>query len=105
MLIRPEDFFIGGKSEIRNEILMKCFRLLHLSERQGMGGSEIFKVTSDNKVRAPRIDTNLLTTELTIWKVDVAEYPDLNIREKKILRYIAKAGRIYCPPIFLKAGR
>ena len=93
MLIRPEDFFIGGKSEIRNEILMKCFRLLHLSERQGMGGSEIFKVTSDNKVRAPRIDTNLLTTELTIWKVDVAEYPDLNIREKKILRYIAKAGK------------
>lgn len=70
MLIKPEDFFVGGKSEIRNEILMKCFRMLHLSERQGMGGSRIFKVTSDNKMRAPIIDTNLMTTELTIWKTD-----------------------------------
>ena len=91
MLIKPEDFFVGGKSELRNEIIMKCFRMLHLSERQGMGGSRIFKVTSDNKVRAPQIDTSLMTTELTIWKVDIAEYPDLKIREKKILCYIAKA--------------
>ena len=91
MLIKPEDFFVGGKSELRNEIIMKCFRMLHLSERQGMGGSRIFKVTSANKVRAPQIDTSLMTTELTIWKVDIAEYPDLKIREKKILRYIAKA--------------
>ena len=93
MLIRPEDFFVGGQSEIRNEIIMKCFRMLHLSERQGMGGSGIFKVTSDNKVRAPRIDTNLMATELTIWKVDIAEYPDLGEREKAVLRYIAKTGR------------
>lgn len=77
MLIKPEDFFVGGKSELRNEIIMKCFRMLHLSERQGMGGSRIFKVTSDNKVRAPQIDTSLMTTELTIWRVDIAEYPDL----------------------------
>lgn len=93
MLIKPEDFFVGGKSELRNEIIMKCFRMLHLSERQGMGGSRIFKVTSDNKVRAPQIDTSLMTTELTIWKVDIAEYPDLGEREKTVLRYIAKAGR------------
>lgn len=93
MLIKPEDFFVGGKSELRNEIIMKCFRMLHLSERQGMGGSRIFKVTSDNKVRAPQIDTDLMTTELTLWKVDIAEYPDLSIREKKILRYIAKSEK------------
>lgn len=93
MLIKPEDFFVGGKSELRNEIIMKCFRMLHLSERQGMGGSRIFKVTSDNKVRASQIDTSLMTTELTIWRVDIAEYPDLGEREKAILRYIAKAGR------------
>lgn len=93
MLIRPEDFFVGGQSEIRNEIIMKCFRMLHLSERQGMGGIGIFKVTSDNMVRAPRIDTNLMATELTIWKVDIAEYPGLGEREKTILRYIAKTGR------------
>lgn len=93
MLIKPEDFFVGGKSEIRNEILMKCFRLLHLSERQGMGGSEIFKIARENQVRAPVIDTNLMTTELTIWKVDVTDYPDLKTREKAILLYIAKADR------------
>ena len=72
---------------------MKCFRMLHLSERHGMGGSRIFKVTSDNKVRAPQIDTSLMTTELTIWNVDIAEYPDLGEREKAVLSYIAKAGR------------
>lgn len=71
---------------------MKCFRMLHLSECQGMGGSRIFKVTSDNKVRAPQIDTSLMTTELTIWNVDIAEYPDLDAREKEVFRYIAKAG-------------
>lgn len=93
MLIKPEDFFVGGKSEIRNEILMKCFRMLNLSERQGMGGSRIFKVTSDNKKRAPIIDTNLMTTELTIWKIDIAEDPDLSNREKAILRFIVMAGK------------
>lgn len=93
MLIKPEDFFVGGKSEIRNEILMKCFRMLNLSERQGMGGSRIFKVTSDNKKRAPIIDTNLMTTELTIWKIDIADDPDLSNREKAILRFIVMAGK------------
>lgn len=93
MLIRPEDFFVGGQSEIRNEIIMKCFRMLHLSERQGMGGSGIFKITSDNKVRAPRIDTNLMATELTIWKVDITDYPDLSAREKAILSYMVKVDR------------
>ena len=78
---------------IHNEILMKCFRILHLSERQGMGGSEIFKIASNNKRRAPNIDTNLMTTELTSWKVDIAELPDLSDREKTVLRYIANAGR------------
>lgn len=66
MLIKPEDFFVGGKSEIRNEVTMKCFRMLHLSEREGMGGSRIFKVTGENNVCAPQIDTSLMTTELTI---------------------------------------
>ena len=93
MLIKPEDFFVGGKSEIRNEVIMKCFRMLRLSEREGMGGSRIFKVTSENKVRAPQIDTSLMTTELTIWRVDIAEYPDLNVKEKAILSYMVKAGR------------
>ena len=93
MLIKPEDFFVGGKSEIRNEILMKCFRMLHLSERQGMGGSRIFKVTSDNKMRAPIIDTNLMTTELTIWKTDISEDPNLDIsdRDKAILRCVVES--------------
>ncbi len=34
MLISKDDFFVGGKSEIRNEILMKCFRLQGLAEEK-----------------------------------------------------------------------
>ena len=49
------------------------FKMLHLSERQGMGGSRIFKATSDNKMRAPIIGTCPMATELTLWKTDIAQ--------------------------------
>lgn len=67
--------------------------MLHLSERQGMGGRRIFKVAGDNKIRAPSIDTNLLTIELIIWKVDIAGCPNLSDREKSILNYMSTVGR------------
>ena len=38
-----------------------------------MGGSRIFKATSDNKMRAPIIETCPMATELTLWKTDIAQ--------------------------------
>lgn len=73
MLIKPEGFFVGGKAEIRNEILMKCFRLLKLSECRGVGGLEIFKVAKRNRKRTPIIETGPVITELTLWKTDDAQ--------------------------------
>lgn len=37
MLVSPQQFFLGGDSRPRNEIIMKLFRLLGASERQGFG--------------------------------------------------------------------
>lgn len=45
MLIGKDLFFKGGVSQVRNEILMKGFRLLGFAERQGMGGREIAVTT------------------------------------------------------------
>ncbi len=58
-----------------------------------MGGSEIVRSAWKNKLRLPYIDTNLVKTELTIWKVDMAEYSGLTELEKKIFRYIIDIGR------------
>ena len=88
MLVEPASFFIGGSSKARNEIIMKGFRMLNLCERQGMGGRMIFKTAVDNKLRTPAVETDLLTTELTIWKLDVADYPDLTEKEKALFRFI-----------------
>ena len=43
MLVSKEQFVIGGDSRTRNEVIMKLFRLLGASERQGFGGPLIFK--------------------------------------------------------------
>ncbi len=71
MLIRQDDFFAGGKSAYRNEILSKCFQLLRLSSRQGKGGGKILRVASGNGKRAPVLESDLTTTKLTIWKTSI----------------------------------
>ena len=43
MLVSPEQFRIGGDSRPRNEVIMKLFRLIGVSDRQGGGGPLIFK--------------------------------------------------------------
>ena len=49
MLVSPEQFFLGGDSRPRNEIIMKMFRLLGASERQGFGGPLIYKTAVQNE--------------------------------------------------------
>ena len=92
LLIPKKQFVIGGDSRPRNEIIMKLFRLIGFSERQGFGGPQIYKAASENSFRCPELETNVQFTELKIWSVDLADsYPDLSNREKDVLKYIIKS--------------
>lgn len=93
MLVSPQQFFMGGDSRPRNEIIMKLFRLLGASERQGFGGPLIYKTALKNKFRGPEIVTDIEHTELKVWNIDLADsYPDLSVDEKNVLRHIVKNG-------------
>lgn len=91
MLVSTQQFRIGGDSRPRNEIIMKMFRMLGVSERQGFGGPTIYKTALANDFRSPEIFTDIEKTELRIWNIDLCEsYPDLDEDEKLALRYIIK---------------
>lgn len=91
MLISTQQFRIGGDSRPRNEIIMKMFRMLGASERQGFGGPLIYKTAVSNDYRNPEILTDIEKTELRVWNIDLADsYPELNEDEKSTLRYIIK---------------
>lgn len=91
MLVSKEQFVIGGDSRPRNECIMKLFRIIGASERQGLGGPMIFKSALEYKFRKPEIESSLQRTELRIWNIDLAEsYPDMSKDEKNVLRYILK---------------
>ena len=93
MLVSTEKFLTGGDSRPRNEIIMKLFRLLGASERQGFGGPLIYKTAIKNEFRRPEVITDIEHTELKVWNIDLADsYPDLNDDEKNVLRYISKSG-------------
>ena len=64
MLVSPLQFVKGGDSRPRNEIIMKMFRLLGASERQGFGGPLIYKTAATNDFRTPEITTDIEHTEL-----------------------------------------
>ena len=92
MLVTKEQFKTGGDSRPRNEVIMKMFRLLGASERQGFGGPLIFKSAMENQFRSPEIETDIEHTELKVWNIDLADsYPNLSEIEKNILRILMKA--------------
>ena len=94
MLVSTKQFISGGDSRPRNEIVMKLFRLLGASERQGFGGPLIFKTALKNEFRRPEIITDIEHTELHIWNIDLADsYPNLTDDEKAVLRFIVKSNR------------
>lgn len=94
MLISPRQFVAGGDSRPRNEIIMKMFRLLGASERQGFGGPLIFKSALANNYRQPEIITDIEHTELKVWNIDLVDsYPDLDANEKNVLRFILKSRK------------
>lgn len=92
MLVSEQQFINGGESRIRNEIVMKLFRLLGASERQGFGGPLIYKTAKQNDFRRPEVVTNIEFTELKVWNIDLVDsYPELTIEEKNVLRLIVKS--------------
>ena len=94
MLVSPQQFLMGGDSRPRNEIIMKMFRLLGASERQGFGGPLIYKTTIQHDFRRPEIITDIEHTELKVWNIDLADsYSDLLGEEKDILRFIVKSSQ------------
>ncbi len=91
MLVPKEQFVKGGDSRPRNELIMKFFRLLGASERQGFGGSLIYKTAMSNQFRSPELTTDLEHTELKVWNIDLIDsYPGLSEDEKIVLRYMQK---------------
>lgn len=93
MLISISEFVQGGLSKPRNEIIMKLFRLLGESERQGFGGPQIFRIAINNKFRFPEIHTNLESTELKLWHIDLTDsYPELSSEEKIVFECIVKSS-------------
>ncbi|MBR4027668.1 MAG: putative DNA binding domain-containing protein [Lachnospiraceae bacterium] len=91
MLVSTHQFRVGGDSRPRNEIIMKMFRLLGVSERQGFGGPLIYKTALSNDFKSPEVFTDIERTELRIWNIDLADsYPELGEEEKLVLRYIVK---------------
>ena len=93
MLVSTEQFFVGGDSRPRNEIVMKLFRLLGVSERQGFGGPLIIKSALVNFLRKPEIETSLERTELRVWNIDlVNSYPDFSDETKEVLRIFVKTN-------------
>ena len=94
MLVSCQQFISGGDSRPRNEIIMKLFRLLGASERQGFGGPLIYKTALLNDFRRPEIVSDIEHTELKVWNIDLGDsYPDLLPDEKQILRLIVKGTR------------
>lgn len=92
MLVSPEQFLTGGDSRPRNETIMKLFRLLGASERQGFGGPLIYKTAIQNDLKRPEIITDIERTELKVWNIDLVDsYPDLSLDEENIFRYIVKS--------------
>ena len=93
MLVSKAQFIRGGDSRPRNEIVMKFFRLLGASERQGFGGPLIYKSAYEHRYRNPEVETNLEHTELRVWNIDLADsYPDLEEEQKAVIRLIMKNG-------------
>lgn len=96
MKVSKEQFFAGGKSKPRNNILITFFRRIGASERAGSGGREIFYVIERNNFRDPELNTNLETTSLKLWcaapEYAYTEYAEpvqsvlICIREHKIIQ-------------------
>lgn len=70
---------------------MSFFRYLGISERQGEGGPSIYRSAIENDYRPPEITTDIESTELKLWHIDLVDsHPELNSDEKAIYFFLYK---------------
>lgn len=87
MKITKREFFIGGKSRPRNNILTTLFRLIGASERAGTGGPKIFDVVTKNKFRIPEMELSINKTVLKLWMAEIKDsYPELSENAQKLMK-------------------
>jgi len=87
--VSKEEFFRGGKSNPRNNVIITLFRRAGLAERAGSGGAKIFESATRNRFKFPEMDTSLEKTVLKIWSVDVADaQSNLSAEARTILKYM-----------------
>ena len=92
MKVSQYQFFTGGVSLPRNNMLITFFRRIGASERSGTGGPDIFKFAAINRYRLPELRTDFKSTEIKIWvAAPVASHADFSDKEKKIFEYLSKA--------------
>lgn len=91
MLIDSQEFFTGGISRPRNELLMSLFRNIGAAERQGYGGCQIAESARKREFKLPEITTDLPRTQLTIWTEGLIDLdPELTDADKTILFILQK---------------
>lgn len=94
MLVSLQQFRTGGDSRPRNEIIMKMFRWLGASERQGYGGPLIYTTAASGGAHTPEVYTDIEKTDLRIWNIDFEDsYPELEDEAKSVLRVILKTAK------------
>ena len=92
MLILEIALISGGISKPRNDMIMRMFRLLGESERQGFGGSQIFKYTIESGYKTSQLLSNLNTTKLNLWSTNFSSiYSELSDLEQKVFDFINKS--------------
>lgn len=85
LLIPASDFFMGGNSKPRNEVLMKLFRMAGFAERQGFGGSQIYSNSVARDLKLPEISSDLTKTELTVFTAPKTLTADVSSDHERIV--------------------
>lgn len=91
MKVSHAEFAKGGMSIPRNHTIMTLFRRVGICERAGTGGPHIMSAAEKHKFKFPDIESDMVQTEIKIWKVDIADaHPYLSSDAKMIIKLLTK---------------
>lgn len=94
MKISVNEFLVGGgKSLVRNPLLVSLFTRMGAAEHAGSGSQKIIDVVVKNKFKEPEFKTDLSLTELKLWTAEpFFDIKNLKEDEKKVCLYIHNGG-------------
>ncbi len=87
--IPTHDFFAGGYSDPRNNIIQEIFRHIGLCERAGSGIPKIMTAVEKNKYKYPQISVDQSSFELILW--DNSIISSENITDEKEIEIVKLA--------------